>query len=195
MRSETMNIQELEKLNELKEKGILTEEEFNLKKKEILSGNSNVSKTVNTSNRNIFNSYLDGLKKYFQFNGRSSRYDFWSFILVNALISFLLGVFDGMLGTSGMLSVLYSLAVLIPMLAVQVRRLHDINKSGWWLALPFGAIFFASMISGILTYSLDEPSSLPALTGLIALAAAGLMIYWLAKKGDEKANDYGQPEA
>lgn len=46
-----------------------------------------------------------------------------------------------------------------------------------------------------LTYSLDEPSSLPALTGLIALAAMGLMIYWFAKKGDEKANDYGQPEA
>jgi len=36
---------------------------------------------------------------------------------------------------------------------------------------------------------------LPALTGLIALAAMGLMIYWFAKKGDEKANDYGQPEA
>lgn len=80
-----MNIQELEKLNELKEKGILTEEEFNLKKKEILSGNSNAPKTVNASNHNIFNSYLDGLKKYFQFKGRSSRYDFWSFILVNIL--------------------------------------------------------------------------------------------------------------
>ena len=190
-----MIIQELEKLNELKEKGILTEEEFNLKKKEILSGNSNAPKTVNASNRSILNSYLDCLKKYFQFKGRSSRYDFWSFILINVLVNFLLGVFDGMLGTSGMLSVLYSLGVFIPMLAIQVRRLHDINKSGWWLALPFGAIFFASMISGILTYSLDEPSSLPALTGLIALAAMGLMIYWFAKKGDEKANDYGQPEA
>ena len=52
-----MNIQELEKLNELKEKGILTEEESNLKKKEILSGNSNAPKTVNASNHNIFNSY------------------------------------------------------------------------------------------------------------------------------------------
>ena len=116
-----MNIQELEKLNELKEKGILTEEEFNLKKKEILSGNSNAPKTVNASNRSILNSYLDCLKKYFQFKGRSSRYDFWSFILINVLVNFLLGVFDGMLGTSGMLSVLYSLGVFIPMLAIQVR--------------------------------------------------------------------------
>lgn len=66
------------------------------------------------------------------------------FFLFNIIISFVLGFIEGLAGLPGALSGLYSLAVLIPGIAVSVRRLHDTNRSGWWLLIglvPFiGAI-------------------------------------------------------
>ncbi|ANJ67332.1 hypothetical protein A9404_08010 [Halothiobacillus diazotrophicus] len=83
------------------------------------------------------NWYLDVLKQYAVFNGRARRAEYWYFVLFNLIISIVLGIVDGMLGSSGvgLLGGLYSLAVLIPSLAVSVRRLHDTNRSGWWLLL------------------------------------------------------------
>ncbi len=95
--------------------------------------------------------YLEVLKKYAVFDGRARRKEYWMFTLFNILIAFALGVVDVMAGTvsaealgMGLLGTLYSLAVLLPGLAVSVRRLHDVGKSGWWLFIilvPFvGAI-------------------------------------------------------
>ncbi|MCX6717515.1 MAG: DUF805 domain-containing protein [Candidatus Taylorbacteria bacterium] len=73
--------------------------------------------------------YKQVLKKYAVFNGRSSRSEFWYFILFNFIISIVIGIISGIIGDSkGILSTLYSLAVLIPCIAVAVRRLHDIGK-------------------------------------------------------------------
>jgi uncharacterized membrane protein YhaH (DUF805 family) len=79
--------------------------------------------------------YLQALKKYAVFSGRSRRMEYWYFVLFNIIVSIVLGVIDGLLGTSGLLSGIYSLAVLIPTLAVTVRRLHDIDRSGWWILI------------------------------------------------------------
>ena len=57
------------------------------------------------------------------------------FVLFNFLIGIVLAVVDGVIGTMGALSGLYSLAILIPSLAVFVRRLHDTDRSGWWIFL------------------------------------------------------------
>ncbi len=57
------------------------------------------------------------------------------FILFNILAYLLAGVLDGIVGTSGLVAGLYSLAVLLPALAVTVRRLHDTNRSAWWLLI------------------------------------------------------------
>jgi len=76
--------------------------------------------------------YLAVLKKYAVFGGRARRKEYWMFVLVNALIAVGLGVLDG---DQGVLAGLYSLAVLVPSLAVSVRRLHDTNRSGWWLLI------------------------------------------------------------
>jgi uncharacterized membrane protein YhaH (DUF805 family) len=94
--------------------------------------------------------YLTALKKYAVFSGRARRKEYWYFVLFNFLISLGLGLIDGVLGLNfpnsglGLLGGLYSLAVLIPGIAVAVRRLHDTGRSGWWLLLsliPFvGAI-------------------------------------------------------
>ncbi len=85
------------------------------------------------------NWYIEVLKKYAQFSGRSRRKEYWFFVLFNILISIGLSVIDGLLGTGnaetgyGVLGGIYSLAVLIPSLAVLVRRLHDTDRNGWWI--------------------------------------------------------------
>ena len=83
--------------------------------------------------------YLEALKKYAVFSGRSRRMEYWYFVLFNIIVSIVLGTIDALLGTLGsgmgvgLLSGIYGLAILIPSLAVTVRRLHDIDRSGWWI--------------------------------------------------------------
>jgi uncharacterized membrane protein YhaH (DUF805 family) len=81
--------------------------------------------------------YLKVLRQYADFTGRARRTEFWMFVLVNVLISIVLGLIDYAIfgynsGRSGPLGLLYSLAVLLPSIAVSARRLHDIGRSGWW---------------------------------------------------------------
>lgn len=116
------------------------------------------------------NWYLKVLKQYVDFSGRARRTEYWMYALVTTVIVIVLGVIDGLVfGTGsyaalsgagsvgfsfslGTLSTIYTLAVFLPSLGVAVRRLHDTDRSGWWLLiglLPFvGAIvllvFFAT---------------------------------------------------
>ena len=88
------------------------------------------------------NWYLDVLKKYAVFQGRSRRKEYWMFSLVNLILVFGLVMIEGTMGLGmaeglGMLSGLYMLLVLLPSLAVSVRRLHDTGRSGWWLLIAF----------------------------------------------------------
>lgn len=78
--------------------------------------------------------YLDVLKKYAVFEGRARRTEYWVFALFNFLIGLLLSVIENALGITWLTDI-YFLAVLVPNLAVLVRRLHDTNKSGWWALL------------------------------------------------------------
>ena len=78
------------------------------------------------------NWYLAVMKKYAEFQGRASRQEYWMFFLINVLIALALGVIDAIIGI-GFLGGLYTLAVLIPSLAVGARRLHDTGRTGWWL--------------------------------------------------------------
>ncbi|MDD7939999.1 DUF805 domain-containing protein [Actinomycetospora lutea] len=92
--------------------------------------------------------YLKVLKQYVDFGGRARRTEFWMFVLFNAIAYILLALIDVLIGTAsfaatgtgfqfggGLLSGLYSLAVLLPSLAVAVRRLHDTDRTGWWLLI------------------------------------------------------------
>ena len=87
------------------------------------------------------NWYLHVLKNYATFSGRARRKEYWMFFLISALISIVLTLLDILLGTysveyeAGFFSGLYSLLVLIPGIAVGVRRLHDTNRSGWWILI------------------------------------------------------------
>ena len=110
-----------------------------------------------------FNRYfVDTLKnRYAQFNGRASRSEFWYFALFSLIISIIFAVLDSVLGTGytyevatnslatatteaasvsvtqtiGYLQSFYALAVMIPTIAISIRRLHDLGKSGWWILL------------------------------------------------------------
>ncbi len=81
------------------------------------------------------NWYLGVLKKYAEFSGRARRTEYWMFVLFNLIISAVIGVIDRSVLGSNALGIIYSLAVLIPSLAVSVRRLHDTGRSGWWLLI------------------------------------------------------------
>lgn len=81
------------------------------------------------------NYYLKVLQNYATFSGRARRSEYWYFALFNMIISFVFG-FIGGLTEMPFLSRLYTLAVLIPGIAVGVRRMHDVGKSGWFLLIP-----------------------------------------------------------
>jgi uncharacterized membrane protein YhaH (DUF805 family) len=87
--------------------------------------------------------YLQALKKYATFEGRERRNEYWFFVLFNFLAIMVLAIIDGLAGTFseeaeiGLFSGLYLLAVFLPSLAVTVRRLHDTDRSGWWILVNF----------------------------------------------------------
>jgi uncharacterized membrane protein YhaH (DUF805 family) len=105
-------------------------------------------------------------KKYADFDGRAARSEFWWFVLFNFIVSAVLGLIDNMVFGMPALQVLFALALLIPGLAVSVRRLHDKGKSGWW-------IFIA----------------------LVPIVGPILLIYWYATAGEPQDNAYGAPVA
>jgi len=78
------------------------------------------------------NWYMEVLKKYATFSGRARRKEFWMFYLFYFIIVVVLSIIEQVIGIPGILSGIYSLALLIPTIAVTVRRLHDTGRSGWW---------------------------------------------------------------
>lgn len=87
------------------------------------------------------NWYVEVWKKFAVFGGRARRKEYWYFVLFNLIVSVILAFIDGATGSFdpeagiGVLSGIYSLAALIPCIAVSVRRLHDTGRSGWWLLI------------------------------------------------------------
>lgn len=86
------------------------------------------------------NWYLDAWKNYANFQGRARRKAYWMFVLFNIIAIIALSVIEGFIGlrsegSYGILSGLYSLAVILPGLAVAARRLHDTGRSAWWLLI------------------------------------------------------------
>lgn len=77
--------------------------------------------------------YLKVVRNYALFTGRARRTEYWMFILFNILFAALASVLDWILGTWNMISGLYGLVMIVPSIAVAVRRLHDINKTGFFL--------------------------------------------------------------
>ena len=79
------------------------------------------------------------LRKYAGFSGRARRSEYWWFVVFTSVMATFASIFDVILGTqfdrTGLVQVLATLALLLPSLAVGVRRMHDVDRSGWWLLL------------------------------------------------------------
>jgi len=102
--------------------------------------------------------YITVLKKYAVFSGRARRKEFWMFGLLSILISIGLGIIDAFAGFMteygvGILGGIYSLAILIPTFAVCFRRLHDTDRSAWWLLI--GLVPIIGSIVLLVFYCLD----------------------------------------
>lgn len=107
------------------------------------------------------NWYLEVLKKYAVFDGRARRQEFWMFTLFNVIASIICSIIDNLAGTT-IVATVYSLAVLLPCISVNVRRLHDIGRSGWWL-----------------------------LISLIPIIGTIVIIYWACQDSQPGSNQYG----
>ena len=84
--------------------------------------------------------------KYTAFNGRARRKEYWMFALVYFILGCIFGLIEGLLGIPSFLTGILVLALMVPGIAVGIRRLHDIGKSGWWLLIVLiplvGALWF-----------------------------------------------------
>ena len=106
--------------------------------------------------------------KFAVFSGRASRSEFWFFVLFGFLGGIIAIIIDVMIlgypyEENGPINLIFSVAIIIPSIAVAARRLHDINKSGWWQLL------WITLIGGI------------------------LLIIWHATEGENKKNKFGPP--
>ncbi len=151
------------------------------------------------------NWYIEVLKKYAVFSGRARREEFWFFVLFNMIASIVLVIIDVVIGTFnqetgvGVLGSIYSLGVFIPYLAVTVRRLHDTNRTGWWVLMPAISIIAAGILAALLAPMLsnaesgtDTASNIIALLVGLAVLASGITIFvFLVLDGTVGANKYG----
>ena len=106
--------------------------------------------------------------KFAVFSGRASRSEFWFFVLFGILGGIITSIIDVMIlgypfEENGPINLIFSIALIIPSISVTARRLHDINKSGWWQLL------WITIIGGI------------------------LLIIWHATVGENKKNKFGYP--
>ena len=115
-----------------------------------------------------------GFQHYFDFKGRSTRSEYWWWLLFVVLAGIALTIVDMGIGTfnyesgDGLLSGLFKLATLIPGLALGARRLHDINKSAWWLLMWLSFLLIIPMIIPVI-----------------------VLLVWAARQGDNGTNRYG----
>jgi uncharacterized membrane protein YhaH (DUF805 family) len=124
-------------------------------------------------------------QKYAAFDGRAGRAEFWYFWLFLLLGSLIAAGLDAAIRGSGVLSALFSLATILPQLAVTARRLHDTGRSGWWQAaylVPAAVLGFASA---------SEATLLTALSGIALLVLLVLLLLWLIRRGDAGPNRFG----
>lgn len=88
------------------------------------------------------NYYLKVLQNYATFTGRARRSEYWYFALFNLIISFGFGFICGLIQVPELANI-YTLAIFIPSIAVGVRRMHDVGKSGWFILIPIYNLILA----------------------------------------------------
>lgn len=156
------------------------------------------------------------LKRYAEFSGRSRRTEYWMFFLFQMLLGVAFWVLLAIAGGSALmmgggdpnalaaaggfvmivfaLYGLVSLALLIPAIAVTVRRLHDTNRTGWWVLAPIAGYVVMIVGTVMAASSPDNPGfggTLALVGGLIALVLALVLLVFMFLEGTRGPNNYG----
>ena len=156
------------------------------------------------------------LKKYAQFSGRAPRAEFWWYFLFLVIVYFGIGIVGGMLGAgrtadpanplagfaamgvAGIFMGIFWLAVIIPTTAVQVRRLHDINRSGWWVGgfwivyILYMAMFFSNMGAAMAGTGGSSGMMMGTMVlGLVIMIYSIVLLVLQCLRGTQGPNDYG----
>ena len=125
-------------------------------------------------------------KKYFDFKGRASRSEYWYFVLFLVIgyaigigLSFVAFQFTFLLGA-------FVIAIIIPWISVAVRRLHDINKSGWFVALPLPAGVMETI------FSVNRQTTFEIIFAVIGFGCSIYLIVLYCTAGDSKQNRFGK---
>jgi uncharacterized membrane protein YhaH (DUF805 family) len=103
-----------------------------------------------------------GFRNYVTFSGRAARSEYWWFYLFTVLVNFAGGFLDGLTGGVGLINLAVFLGLILPTIAMAVRRLHDKDRSGWWLFI-----------------------------GLVPLIGILLILYWFVTRGTPGPNRFG----
>jgi len=139
--------------------------------------------------------------KYFDFKGRARRSEYWWFYLFTIIGSVLTSIIDSVIfglesaTNGGVISLIFSLAVIIPTISAAARRLHDTNRSGWWQLLPLAPLLLlvlgGAIIAGV-GESARSATIILVIGGVIAMIATViLLIVWYATDGHQNDNRFG----
>jgi len=159
------------------------------------------------------------LKRYADFRGRSPRREYWMFVLFTFIVSIVLSLIDAALGfgghansysatgangfaagggvSGGWLSNIWSLAMFIPSLAVGVRRLHDLDRTGWWMVGPMVPmvigfiLFFMAMRSALAGGGMSGAGVVGGILLLIGGIIGIVLFVWFCMRGTEGPNRFG----
>lgn len=154
-------------------------------------------------------------KRFFDFKGRSRRKEYWMYVLFVILVSIALMILDGLLGlggsttgnteltdssvaaagaaSGGWLTMIFSLVTLIPSLAVSVRRLHDTDRSGWWILLPVAPyVLGAALALGGVAGGGSAMAGIGLVLFGVALITAILLLVWYCMPGTVGPNRFGE---
>jgi len=147
-------------------------------------------------------------RQYVGFSGRAARSEYWLWVLFCGVVSALLHGLEGgaSQGSPGPIGTAWSLATFLPGLAVSVRRLHDTERSGWWLALPLAVMLVLGLALGAVMVEMQGlggrvstetvAAMSPRLVAVLFAAAAwlvvvGLFLVWFCSRGTVGPNRYG----
>ena len=139
------------------------------------------------------------IQKYSDFTGRAPRAEYWWYTLAVIVAAIVIGIVEGILGLDGtvgpygLLSLVFMLALLVPGLAVTARRLHDTNRSGWWMLIA--VVPYALMaVLGIMAATSGSAMGALAVVGLfsiVALIGAIALLVFMVLPGTRGPNKYG----
>ena len=138
------------------------------------------------------------IQKYADFTGRAPRAEYWWYVLAIVILGIVLTIIESILGLRGMvlgiygpLTVLFWLATIVPGLAVSVRRLHDTNRSAWWLLLMVPYLLSAVMMAMAVAGGGFAAVGTAGMLGIVGLVCAIVLLVFMVLPSTPGANSYG----